>query len=383
MANVLRSVKTAARTLATLNNAPPTGKRHSYSNRHAEYGRTFDETHDFLKNLFSDRDLMVLPVQSVLASWIARRRTPQIEQQYTDIGGGSPILKYTQIQGERMAALLDELHPATAPHKSYVAFRYAKPLTEETAKEMKKDGVKRAVAFTQYPQYSCSTTGSSLNELYRLGKAGELGDVEWSVIDRWGTHPGFVDAVARNIERALAGFPESARSDVVLLFSAHSLPMSVVNRGDPYVLEVSATVSAVMDRLAHAHPYRLVWQSQVGPSAWMGMQTGKAIEGLARLGRKNAVVVPIAFTSDHIETLYEIDREYVKHGRALGMEIVRAESLNDSPVFVRALADIAAAHLRACGEGRGPTSVQLGLRCPGCTNATCATQKAWFARGGR
>ena len=92
-----------------------------------------------------------------------------------------------------MAALLDELHPATAPHKSYVAFRYAKPLTEETAKEMKKDGVKRAVAFTQYPQYSCSTTGSSLNELYRLGKAGELDNVEWSVIDRWGTHPGFVD----------------------------------------------------------------------------------------------------------------------------------------------------------------------------------------------
>lgn len=92
-----------------------------------------------------------------------------------------------------MAALLDELHPETAPHKAYVAFRYARPLTEETAKELKRDGVKRAVAFTQYPQYSCSTTGSSLNELYRKGKAGELGEIEWSVIDRWGTHPGFVE----------------------------------------------------------------------------------------------------------------------------------------------------------------------------------------------
>ena len=92
-----------------------------------------------------------------------------------------------------MAALLDELHPATAPHKAYVAFRYANPLTEVTAQEMKRDGVKRAVAFTQYPQYSCSTTGSSLNELYRRGKAGEVGDVEWSVIDRWGTHPGFIE----------------------------------------------------------------------------------------------------------------------------------------------------------------------------------------------
>ena len=152
------------------------------------------ETHDFLKNLFSDGDLIPLPFQSVLAPLIAKRRTPQIEQQYTDIGGGSPILHYTQLQGERMAALLDELHPATAPHKAYVAFRYARPLTDATAAQMKADGVRRAVAFTQYPQYSCSTTGSSLNELYRRGKAGEAGDeVEWSVIDRWGTHPGFVE----------------------------------------------------------------------------------------------------------------------------------------------------------------------------------------------
>lgn len=151
------------------------------------------ETHDFLKNLFLDGDLIPLPMQSLLAPWIARRRTPRIEQQYTEIGGGSPILKYTKLQGERMAVLLDELHPSTAPHKAYVAFRYARPLTDETAAEMKKDGVKRAVAFTQYPQYSCSTTGSSLNELYKKGKAGELGEIEWSVIDRWGVHTGFVE----------------------------------------------------------------------------------------------------------------------------------------------------------------------------------------------
>lgn len=156
--------------------------------------RQVAETHDFLKNLFLDGDLIPLPFQSVLAPIIAKRRTPQIEKQYEDIGGGSPILKYTKVQGERMAAILDELHPATAPHKAYVAFRYAQPLTDETARQMKADGVKRAVAFTQYPQYSCSTTGSSLNELYRKGKAGEIGDgVEWSVIDRWGTHPGFIE----------------------------------------------------------------------------------------------------------------------------------------------------------------------------------------------
>ncbi|KAF7288656.1 Ferrochelatase, mitochondrial [Mycena chlorophos] len=296
---------------------------------------TVPETRDFLTNLFSDGDLIPLPLQRFSAPWIAKRRTPQIEQQYTDIGGGSPILKYTRIQGDGMARILDELHPETAPHKAYVAFRYVRPLTAETAREMKADGVKRAIAFTQYPQYSCSTTGSSLNELFRKSKSGELDpEIEWSVIDRWGTHPGFIEAVAQNIEKALANFPPETRHETVILFSAHSLPMSVVNRGDPYVAEVAATVSAVMDRLKQSNPYRLVWQSQVGPSAWMGMQTGDAIKGLARLGKKKVVIVPIAFTSDHIETLYEIDREYVKEAHELGIQIYRADSLNESPVFI-------------------------------------------------
>ena len=154
------------------------------------------EVHDFLKNLFLDGDLIPLPAQKFIAPWIAKRRTPQIEAQYDAIGGGSPILKYTRLQGEAMCRLLDELSPETAPHKNYVAFRYAKPLTLETAEEMRRDGVTRAVAFTQYPQYSCSTTGSSLNELYRRGRAGEIEDVEWSVIDRWGTHPGFIEVLS-------------------------------------------------------------------------------------------------------------------------------------------------------------------------------------------
>jgi len=344
---------------------------------------TVQETHDFLRNLFMDGDLIPLPFQRFLAPLIARRRTPQIEKQYAEIGGGSPILRYTQLQGDGMVQLLDELHPETAPHKAYVAFRYARPLTEAAAKEMQADGVKRAIAFTQYPQYSCGTTGSSLNELYRQRKTGGIGDIEWSVIDRWGTHPGFIEAVAQNIEAALSKFPADRRAETVLLFSAHSLPMSVVNRGDPYVLEVSASVAAVMQRLGHSNPYRLVWQSQVGPSAWMGMQTSEALKGLARIGKKQVVLIPIAFTSDHIETLYELDLEYIQEARKEGIEVHRAASLNESSVFIRALADIAAQHLRDCAAGKGPISNQFGLRCPGCMNATCGQQKAWFKRGGR
>lgn len=267
-----------------------------------------------MSRLFHDHDLIPLPFQKQIAPFIAKRRTPKIEEQYAKIGGGSPILRWTREQGAGMVKLLDELSPATAPHKPYVAFRYAHPLTEECLAEMKADGVKRAVAFTQYPQYSCSTTGSSLNELWRqLNSSGS--DIAWSVIDRWPTHPGFVRAVANRIRASLDSYPAAIRNKVVLLFSAHSLPMSVVNRGDPYPSEVGATVHAVMNELGNANPYRLVWQSQVGPSAWLGPQTSDAIKGLSRLGYNDALLVPIAFTSDHIETLFELDLEYVEEAK--------------------------------------------------------------------
>ena len=149
--------------------------------------------------------------------------------------------------------------------------------------------------------------------------------------------------------------------------------MSVVNRGDPYMLGVSATGSAVMDRLRHTNSYRLVWQLQVGPSAWMGPQTSDALKGLGRLGKKRTVLVPIAFTSDHIEILYDLD--------LLGMEAHRAESLNGSPVFIRALADITAQYLEEKHAGAPPTSVQMGLRCPGYSNVMCAQHKPFFAQG--
>lgn len=122
-------------------------------------------------------------------------------------------------------------------------------------------------------------------------------------------------SVARNIEKSLLTYDAATRDNVVLLFSAHSLPMSVVNRGDPYPGEVGATVSAVMSRLGNRNPYRLVWQSQVGPSAWLGPQTIDAIKGLGKQGQNDQLLVPIAFTSDHIETLFELDLEYLEEAK--------------------------------------------------------------------
>ena len=352
---------------------------------------TTDEVGGFLSRLFADGDLIPLGrLQPYLGPLIAKRRTPKIQKQYSDIGGGSPIRKWSEYQCEEMCKILDQTSPETAPHKPYVAFRYANPLTEEMYTRMLEDGFGqgkggRAVAFTQYPQYSCSTTGSSLNELWKwrtrlegkraTGEAEPQGAINWSVIDRWPTHPGLVETFARNIEAKLAEYPEDVRKDVVILFSAHSLPMSVVNRGDPYPAEVAATVMAVMQRLKFSNPYRLCWQSQVGPSAWLGAQTSDTVKHYVERGQNNLVLVPIAFTSDHIETLYELDQEVMHEDAGNHPGVKRADSLNGNPIFIQALADIARDHLRS-GQN---CSVQMGLRCQGCKSERCLESKKFFA----
>ncbi|KAH7327948.1 hypothetical protein B0I35DRAFT_345761 [Stachybotrys elegans] len=391
----LPSLANQKRQLATPSSVPPvtqdeTGSKGPTAMVFMNMGgpSTTDEVGDFLSRLFSDADLIPLgPLQGYVGPFLSKRRTPKIQKQYSEIGGGSPIRKWSEYQNAEMCKLLDKLSPQTAPHKPYVAFRYANPLTEEMYQNLLKDGFGngkggRAVAFTQYPQYSCSTTGSSLNDLWRWrhrleGKTTEPnkdGSITWSVIDRWPTHPGLVEAFAQNIEAKLAEYPEERRNNVVLLFSAHSLPMSVVNRGDPYPGEVAATVHAVMQRLKWSNPYRLCWQSQVGPSAWLGPQTSDTVTNYIEKGQKDLVLIPIAFTSDHIETLYELDLEVI--GESGSPETVkRVESLNGSPVFIKALADIAYEHL----TGGKACSLQMGLRCPACKSERCAEQKRFFA----
>ncbi|KAI9090986.1 hypothetical protein DFS34DRAFT_643774 [Phlyctochytrium arcticum] len=338
--------------------------------------KTLDDVQPFLKNLFSDGDLIPIPFQQYSAKWIARRRTPSIQEQYAQIGGGSPINMWTEKQGKLLEKKLDEISSETAPHKSYIAFRYTSPLTNETLSEMQKDNVERAVAFSLYPQYSCSTTGSSLNELWKqLQVQDQQNKIRWSVVDRWPTHAGLIEAFAQRIEKGLLEYPENERKDVVLLFSAHSLPMSVVNRGDPYPQEVAATVQRVMERLKFSNPYRLIWQSQVGPRPWLGPKTDQVLEGYARLGKRNLLVVPIAFVSDHVETLFEIDVEYGHLAKEKGITgFKRVESLNDDPLFINAMADLLKAHLSA----DKPVSTQLSLRCPLCENEKCGKQKEFF-----
>jgi len=161
---------------------------------------TLDAVEPFLLELFADREIIQLPFQRWLGPFIVRRRAPKVRQLYEQIGGGSPILRYTEAQGRGMIERLDRLSPVTAPHGFYVAFRYVRPRSEDALEAMRADGVERAVAFTQYPQFSCATTGSSLNDLWRAIDRLKLRDAfTWSILDRWPVYDGFIDAVAGRV----------------------------------------------------------------------------------------------------------------------------------------------------------------------------------------
>eukprot|EP00041_Stephanoeca_diplocostata_P007302 m.102446 g.102446 ORF g.102446 m.102446 type:complete len:404 (-) comp16822_c0_seq1:107-1318(-) len=344
---------------------------------------TPEETGPFLKRLFQDGDIIDLGggfFQKHLGEYIAKRRTPKVQQQYEEING-SPIRHWTEEQGKAMCDILDKQHPETAPHKAYTAFRYAHPLTEEALEEMKRDGVKRAIAFSQFPQWSCTTSGSSMNDLWRKIKSMDLEDqFSWSLIDRWPLHTGYVDAVVDRIREKMEEFDEADREKVILVFSAHSVPMKVVEKGDHYVTEVAASVKAVMEKITEkvkANSFEKVsvvpkhvmcWQSKVGFLPWMTPQTGEAIKSLGKRNEKHLLVVPIAFTSDHIETLFEIGMEYAEEAAEEGITHFKmTEGLNGSRVFAQALADIVSEHLDS-GELHSP---QYKLKCFGCTKPLC------------
>jgi ferrochelatase len=286
-------------------------------------------------------------------------------------------LSWTQAQADGMVRWLDSLSPATGPHKAYIAFRYAEPLTETALRRMHADGVRRAIAFTQYPQWSCSTTGASLNELWReQDRLGLRAAFDWSLIDRWHTHPAFIAAMADSVRAGLEQFAPEERDDVVLLFSAHSLPLSVIDRGDAYPQEVGATVQKVVEALGFRNEFLLAYQSDIPPLRWLGPGTERVIRALGEKRRTRVLAVPVAFTSDHIETLHELDIEYAEVARHAGVtRFKRAPALNDSPLFLRALADIVRDHLR-CGERH---SSQYPLRCPGCENPVCRAMPAPLA----
>jgi len=288
----------------------------------------------FLYNLFCDRDIISIGpafLQPLLARFIARRRSGKVSAYYSKIGGKSPIRELTEQQASELEKKLGDRY------RCFVAMRYSRPDTAEALAAVSREGIKRIIALPLYPHFSRATTGSSLNQLERdLARSNE--NIELTIVRQFCDHPQYIAALAEKIEKGLAGIEK--RGDVQLLFSAHGLPQSFIDSGDPYLEQIQTTVRLVMERFADIS-HHLSFQSRAGPVKWLEPSTEDKISELAAKGAGPLLVVPISFVSDHIETLYEIDIQYREEALSLGLnEFSRVEALNSSEKFIGCLADL-------------------------------------------
>lgn len=295
---------------------------------------SLDAVEPFLLNLFSDRDIIKIGpalLQPLIARFIVKRRAPKVEGYYEKMGGKSPLRELTEAQGRALEERLGE------GYRCFTAMRYWRPTTVEALADIRRAGIRRIVALSLYPHYSRATSGSSFNELDRVLKASKA-PFDLVRIDRFYDHPLYIQALAERIEEGLATFPD--RTEVDLVFSAHSLPQSFIDSGDPYLSHIEETVRLVMERFSNV-THHLAFQSRAGPVKWLEPSTEDMIGHLAAHGRKNLLMVPLSFVSDHIETLYEIDIQYAELARDRGVETFRRiPSLNTSETFITCLADL-------------------------------------------
>ena len=294
---------------------------------------SLDAVRPFLLNLFTDREIIKIGpawLQPIIARIIVKKRLGHVEENYRQIGGRSPLRELTEQQAD---ALEKRLGPE---YRCVVAMRYWKPSTIEALAEIKRSGITDITVLSLYPHYSRATTGSSIKELQRvLSESGIKFELRY--VDCFYNNPIYIDALVEQIRAGLASFHPLA--DVELLFSAHSLPQSFIDQGDPYLAQITETVRLVMEQFAI--PYHLAFQSRAGPVKWLEPSTDDMLDKLAASGSNNILVVPLSFVSDHIETLHEIDIEYSKKAWKLGIaKFERMPSLNSSPRFIECLADL-------------------------------------------
>jgi ferrochelatase len=309
----------------------------------------------FLLNLFLDPDIIPLGplglLRKPLAKLISSRRSEPVTKRYAQIGCRSPIAILTERQRVRLVrALTPYIDPVVV-----VAMRYWHPMSVEALDALRNAGpLEEIVLLPLYPHYSYATTLSSMKEWHRV-----VDHAKWTtakgapperVVESFYNHPLYIRGLVENIGRVLRQFPDSSR--LHLVFSAHGLPMSLVEKGDPYPNQIEATVRLACERGAQQFPgwprrHILCYQSRVGPAKWLQPPLTSTIERLAREGVKEMLVVPISFVTEHIETLHEINIEAREEAKKLGVETFRMmPALGDSPYFIAALKDLV---LRAIG----------------------------------
>lgn len=305
----------------------------------------------FLFNLFNDPAIIGAPgpVRWALAQFISRRRAPVAREIYAHLGGGSPLLANTQAQ----ARALEEALGGSA--RAFVSMRYWHPFSDETVAEVKAFDPDHVILLPLYPQYSTTTSGSSIADWTRAAAGAGL-KARTSTLCCYPRDSGFVAEVAENLRLALDAAEPGAEPRV--LFSAHGLPKKVVAAGDPYQWQVERSVQAVVEELDHGDlEWRVCYQSRVGPLEWIGPSTEAEIARAGAEG-KPLIVVPIAFVSEHSETLVELDIEYARLAEEKGVpNYRRLPTVGIGTRFIGGLASLVreaeerAAHLTS-GEGR-------------------------------
>lgn len=300
-----------------------------------------EDVRPFLFNLFSDPEIIRLPfpwLQKPLAWLIASMRAKKSQENYLQIGGGSPLRRITDEQAQ---ALQKNLQEKGKDAQVYVGMRYWHPFTEEAIARIKRDEIEQLVILPLYPQFSISTSGSSFRLLEKLWlEDPSLERLEYTAIPSWYNRPGYLQAMAQLIAQELDQFPNP--DNVHIFFSAHGVPVSYVEEaGDPYQQEIEHCTELIMQTLNRPNPHTLAYQSRVGPVEWLKPYTEDAIQELAAAGVENLLVVPISFVSEHIETLQEIDMEYRELAEEAGIHnFHRVPALNTHPVFIDDLANL-------------------------------------------
>jgi ferrochelatase len=299
----------------------------------------------FLFNLFCDPDIIDFPFarlgRKALAKLISTTRARKVQHHYSIVGGGSPIRRFTERQAR---ALEEKLIGQGMDTRCFVAMRYWHPFTWEAIEEIEAAGCDELVLLPLYPQYSSTTTGSSLNEWRRLYR----GLVPVHNVGAFYRHPMYLDAVVEKVDEALSRFESPTQPEIV--FSAHSIPMSIVAKGDPYQRQIEETVQLLMARGGWSNNYRLCYQSKVGASKWLQPSLHRTLKDLSTERVREVCIVPVAFVSDHVETLGEIDHEAREEARKLGItQFEMSSGLNDSPKFISALGQLV---LEALDEAR-------------------------------
>jgi len=288
----------------------------------------------FLENLFSDPAIIDAPaiVRRPLAAFIARTRARTAIGNYARMGGGSPLLAETRAQA---AALRDVLQARLGDDavEVFIAMRYWNPTTEQAAAEVARFAPDEVVLTPLYPQFSTTTTGSSLAAWRKAYK----GSGASRAICCWYGEAGLIEA---HVRRILETWDAAGRPRVRLLFSAHGLPEKVVAGGDPYEWQIEATCAAIADRLGTSWDWRVCYQSRVGPLKWLGPSTPEAIAAAAEDGL-GVLIDPVAFVSEHVETLVELDHDYAALAKAAGIPVyLRAPVVGILPLFIDGLADV-------------------------------------------